>query len=145
MHREAAEAIFRAHTQGISEHLMALRGWQLFGRDYPILDVGFSAPGRTSLRLRLMCDDWNDAPPSIILLTLGGGPIAQVPQGGGSVFHQGPHPQTGKPFICMAGSYEYHIHPNHTSDNWSNYKTRSGYDLGGIVTQIWNAWKKTIQ
>jgi len=42
----------------------------------------------------------------------------------------------------MAGVREYHTHPSHTGDVWENYKDRSGYDLGGLLTQVWRVWQQ---
>jgi hypothetical protein len=27
------------------------------------------------------------------------------------------------------------------ADVWDNYKSRAGYDLGGVITQVWRAWQ----
>jgi hypothetical protein len=43
----------------------------------------------------------------------------------------------------MAGAREYHTHSSHVNDLWDNYKHRGGYDLGGILHQLWSAWLKT--
>jgi hypothetical protein len=44
----------------------------------------------------------------------------------------------------MAGVREYHTHSSHVSDAWENYKTKSGYDLGGVITQVWRAWQQAL-
>ncbi len=115
----------------------------MFSRAYPLLDVAFIAAGRRTLRLQLHCEDWNELPPSIALLDVDGSLTSQPPTGPTGVFNNSAHPATGRPFICMAGAREYHTHSSHIGDHWSNYKLRSGYDLGGIVSQIWSAWLKS--
>lgn len=36
----------------------------------------------------------------------------------------GLHPVTGKPFVCIQGVAEYHIHPSHLGDSWDRYRNR---------------------
>jgi len=128
----------------IGDRLLSVRGWKLYSKEFPVLDVGFQAEGRTELRVRLVATNWNDEPPSVELLDKDGiyltGP--QIPQNSGNVFHVDNHPSTGRPFVCMAGAREYHTHSSHISDLWDNYKRQGGYDLGGIMTQLWRVWKK---
>jgi hypothetical protein len=42
----------------------------------------------------------------------------------------------------MRGSREYHTHESHISDIWDNYRGMPEFSLGGIITQLWNAWLK---
>ncbi len=32
------------------------------------------------------------------------------------------HPLTGKPFVCLQGTAEYHTHPSHLADSWDRYR-----------------------
>ena len=96
------------------------------------------------LRLRLHCDGWNTEPPSIELLTREGENLTKVPGTSTGVFNGSPHPITGKPFICMRGSREYHSHSSHIADLWEPLRNRSEMSLAGILTQIWNAWRKEV-
>jgi hypothetical protein len=145
MNETASKALFDEDVGKITERLLTSRSWILYGRGFPVLDVGFRGEGRIELRLRFVVTNWNDDPPSIILLDANGDflPPNKVPQRPGSVFNQGGHPSTSRPFVCMVGSREYHTHPNHTSDSWNNYKNQDAFTLGGIMTQLWNAWLKT--
>ncbi len=142
MHRAVSEALFQEQVMGLEGALLDERGWRVFERAFPVLDVMFDRPGRIPLRVRLLCNDWNDMPPSITLHDSQGALLTTLPTGSG-VFNSSAHPRTGRPFICMAGSLEYHTHDSHTSDHWENYRSRGGYDIGGVVTQIWNAWLRT--
>lgn len=45
------------------------------------------------------------------------------------------HPQTKKPFLCMQGIREYHEHPQHTGDDWMQYRKYSG--LCSTIDSIW--------
>jgi len=142
MNEELSRALFERDLAGLSEKLLGLRDWEVISSTYPVLDVAFSAPGRQPLRVRLTCTDWNEQPPSVDLMERQGSFVSRVSQNSSGVFHQGPHPNTGRPFICMAGSREYHTHPSHTSDHWDGYRAKDAYTLGGILTQIWRAWLK---
>jgi hypothetical protein len=45
------------------------------------------------------------------------------------------HPVTHKPFICVRGIREYHIHPQHSGDDWLLY--RGDFSLFSIVLSVW--------
>jgi hypothetical protein len=148
MHALASQALFTAQTEHINERLAAVRSWIINELAYPIIDLAFTAPGRTSLRLAARCDDWNSQPPSFGLLAAdgtclpAGGAPKEISPNPTSVFNASAHPLTGFPFICSAGSREYHTHTSHTNDPWESYRSRPGYDLGGILTRYWHAWLK---
>jgi hypothetical protein len=142
MNKAASKALFEEQTQHLESEISKIRGWRILSRTFPILDIVFEKPGRHGLRIQMEAEDWNELPPIIRLLTVEGEWLIPVPAGPPGIFHQGPHPITQKPFVCMAGAREYHTHESHIGDSWENYKTRSGYDLGGILTRIWNGWLK---
>lgn len=118
--------------------------WTIVEANYPILDVIFNHFSTVPLRLRLTCADWDEIPPSIELLDADGKHLGTAPPNVGSVFNGSAHPSTGRPFVCMRGAREYHTHSSHTSDIWDNYRGMSGMDLGGIVLQLWRAWKRSV-
>lgn len=140
MHSAAAKALFDRDVGRIPEVLLQERRWTILEREHPILEVLFEEDGRVPLRVRATCEEWNALPPSIKLLSKGGGALAEIPVAPGSQFHSGPHPSTGLPFVCMIGTREYHTHPSHLGDAWENYRNASGYDVGGILTRVWRAW-----
>jgi hypothetical protein len=149
MHELASKAIFAEQTANLSPKLAASRGWIIHSLDYPTVDLTFTAEGRTSLRVNLLCDGWNDTPPSIRLQKADGNyiPVTNPPNPAiypnqTGVFNPSGHPTTGHPFVCMRGSREYHTHSSHVNDTWSGCRDLPGYDLGGILTQIWHAWLK---
>jgi hypothetical protein len=47
----------------------------------------------------------------------------------------GGHPLTKKPFLCMRGIREYHEHPQHTGDEWMQYRKHVG--LFSTLDTIW--------
>ena len=121
-----------------------MRDWTIIEDTYPVLDVLFGHASAAPLRLRLVCNDWDELPPSIQLLDKEGQFLATAPPNVGNVFNSGAHPATGRPFVCMRGAREYHTHFSHTSDFWDNYRGQSGMDLGGIMFQLWQAWKRSV-
>jgi hypothetical protein len=145
MNEAASRQLFQEHISSLSNLLLRERHWQLLESAYPRLDIGFFAQNRPALRLSLLCDNWNELPPAIRLLNLDGTPVHHIPRDPSGLFNHSPHPGTGTPFICSVGSREYHTHPSHVCDPWENYRTKSGYDLGGILTKIWRAWLKAKQ
>lgn len=142
MHPAAAKALFDEDVANLSAALGERRGWVFHTISFPLIDCSFTATGRTTLRLRLQCDNWNDLPPAVSLYAADGAPLTRLSPNPTGVFNQGPHPATGRPFICMRGAREYHTHPSHVADPWENLKSSSSYSLGGILTQLWSAWQK---
>ena len=143
MNKAASQAFFEEQTRPLQGDLLSVRRWRVFSLSFPVLDVGFETDGRRPFRVQMNCEDWNELPPSITLLSIEGTVLTALPTGPTGIFHQGPHPITNRPFVCMAGAREYHTHSSHTADVWDNYKTKSGYDLGGILTRIWSGWLKS--
>lgn len=139
-----SRAAFERDVGRIDARSARLNDWTILSADFPVLDVLFNHPTASPLRLRLTCSDWDELPPSIGLLDATGQPLTTAPPCVGSVFNSSAHPNTGRPFVCMRGAREYHIHPSHTSDRWDNYRGTSGMDLGGIIFQLWRAWKKAV-
>lgn len=139
-----SRTLFEESTKGISGRILEIRGWKVWVNSYPILEVSFVAEGRQELRIKMICDDWNDLPPSVELLSSDGTKLTSLTGvvAAGTQFHAGPHPVKGGPFICMVGTREYHTHGSHLSDLWENYRNNERYRLDSILTQIWNAWKK---
>jgi len=143
MNKDLAKTIFAKEVHSLNAtRLLQVRSWQINELEFPIIDFTFQQAGRNSFRVRFQCENWNEQPPSISLHSEDGQFLKTLPKGSG-VLNPGRHPSTGRPFTCTPGSREYHTHPSHISDHWENYKGKSNYDLGGILTQIWNAWRKT--
>ncbi|MGI8641651.1 MAG: putative metal-binding protein [Pyrinomonadaceae bacterium] len=142
MHEAASKAIFDSQVGKLNERLLQLRGWVLHSTEYPILDVSFHKEPRVPLRVRLICDNWDEQPPSIQFLSLDGNLLTVIKRDPAGIINESPHPSTGRPFVCAPGSLEYHTHSSHIADLWSNYKNQSDFDLGGILTKLWSGWKK---
>jgi hypothetical protein len=142
VHEAVSRRLFEASVTMLTSDVCESRGWRIVTAAYPILAVEFAAPGRVPMRVRLSCDEWDTLPPSVTFHSTDGAALATLPTSPGSQFNNSAHPSVGRPFLCMAGSREYHTHTSHLGDLWDNYKARPGYDLGGLLTQIWRAWQR---
>jgi hypothetical protein len=91
MHPAAARALFEEETKHFSQALCQRRGWVLHTLAYPVINLSYTAPGRTPLRLAFTCDNWNELPPSIRLETPDGAPLHKLSPNPTGVFHAGPH------------------------------------------------------
>ncbi len=144
MNTTVAKTLFEKGTAHLEGRLLEANGWTVHERSFPVLDVSFTDAGRQPLRVRLMCDDWNDTPPAVLLLSPAGDPLTALPsQRGDTIFNGGGHPTTGRPFVCMAGTREYHTHPSHIGELWTNYKNEESFSLGGLLTKLWHGWRRT--
>lgn len=141
MHELLSQRLFDEQVKHLTPRLAQSRGWVVHQVSYPILDFEFQTEGRTPLRLRLNCQNWNTQPPSIDLLDSAGAYLQKLPGGMSPVFNPSAHERTARPFVCMRGSLEYHTHPNHLTDRWESLRTSDNYTLGGILTQLWHAWQ----
>ena len=141
MHEVVARALFEEEVSKLGPEVMSLRDWALFCKEFPILDIGFSAQDGARIRLKLVCDHWNERPPSVQFLDWEGRPLSAIERDPAGVFNNSPHPNTGKPFVCMKGAREYHTHPSHIADAWETVRGTDRFTLGGILTQLWHVWR----
>ena len=143
MHPALSEARFKKDLAGITEELCVQRGWMLFERQYPVFEIGFTSPQGRRLRVRFLCDNWDEQPPSGTLHEWNGSLLATMPSSSTGIFNSSPHPVTGRPFICMRGLREWHTHSSHVQDLWEPLRDKPEYRLGTIAHQVWSAWIKT--
>jgi hypothetical protein len=141
VHEVLAKLNFQRDVEFMSDAALKRIGLHLNGIEFPFVDV--TIQHSKPLRLRLNCGDWDDLPPSIALLNEAADPYS-LPMPG-DIFHPGPHPNTGKPFICMRGTREYHTHPSHINETWEQYRGKDGMNLMGIVLQIAHVWRIRVK
>jgi hypothetical protein len=142
MHPLMAKARFDTDLAGVTGELCEMRRWTVFEREYPIFDLGFYSAAGAKLRIRMECENWNEQPPAVVLQDWVGVHLRTAPASSTNIFNAGPHRNTGRPFVCMRGTREYHTHESHISDPWDSLSGLADYRLGEIATQIWNAWRK---
>ncbi|MGC1863981.1 MAG: putative metal-binding protein [Methylocystis sp.] len=139
-----SQAAFERDVGRLDRRTAAHRRWTVVQAEYPTLDVIFGHTVAAPLRIRSTCVDWDDMPPSVELLEVDGSHLRRTPPSVGNIFHPGPHPSTGRPFVCMRGTREFHTHSSHLGERWDGYRGQSGMDLLGILDQIWRAWKRAV-
>jgi len=144
MHEALSRAAFEREIKCFDRRAADKWGWKIIAAEFPVFDVIFTHRVVEPLRLRLDCTDWDELPPPVELLNAAGTALSSLPPGLHGVFHPGPHPNTGRPFVCMRGTREYHTHFSHIHELWDNYRGRTGMGLLDIVLQIWRAWKKLV-
>lgn len=140
MHELVSRQLFEDGVRGLTPELAKDRGWTIHKVEYPVVDISFAAPNRKTIRARFLFDDWDAQPPSVEWLSPEGDYLSALPASPRGQLNSSAHETTGRPFVCMVGVREYHTHPSHRTDQWDNYRGRPGYDLGGIITQVWRAW-----
>jgi hypothetical protein len=144
VHELVSRGLFDAGAAGLTSQLAEARGWTINAATFPLVDITFAAQGRASIRARFFWQDWDSQPPSVEWLSVGGEPLKALPVSPRGQLNSSPHPTTGKPFVCMIGVREYHTHPSHITDSWEQYRGRTSYDFGGIISQVWRAWGEAL-
>jgi hypothetical protein len=76
------------------------------------------------------------APPAVRALAFPGGQVEDVLVDG--------HGKTGRPFICLPGVREYHIHDWHSGDDWLLHRGTGAGTLAAICEQIWRRMARTV-
>ena len=142
MHIAVSRSLFDEALRTWPPELAESRAWIVHQAAFPVIDCEFTRTGRTPLRL--VCDftDWDDQPPSISIRNSSGEVLSTLLPNTTAVFNGSPHPITGRPFVCMAGTKEFHSHSSHLNESWEQYRGKPGFGLGDILTKLWNAWLK---
>ncbi|MGO7179024.1 hypothetical protein ACC764_01330 [Rhizobium ruizarguesonis] len=140
MHRALAKINFDGDVAALNDILVRKSRIVVNAATFPVLDLTFEH--RLPIRLRMGCEQWSERPPSVELLEPDGSPCQTLMPGG--IFHAGPHPVVGRPFVCMRGTLEYHTHESHLNEAWDQYREIDGMDLVSIALQIGNTWRRTF-
>jgi hypothetical protein len=141
VHEALAKANFERDIAFLVPAFLNSRDWTLNEVAYPVLDVTFNSAN--PLRVRLHCDQWNELPPSVLILKADG--TERGPELRGPTFHSDKHTVTGHTYICLIGTREYHTHNSHLTDPWVNYKAQDGMNLPGLLDRFNRAWRKEMQ
>jgi len=140
VHEALARIKFDRELALLSDVALKARNWTVNAAQFPVLDVTFN--GTDPLRLRLTCDNWDEQPPSALLLNADGTDFCRISKTG--IINCSAHPATGKYFICMRGFREYHIHSSHLTDTWETYRGQDGMNLVGLLAQVSGAWRAAM-
>jgi hypothetical protein len=103
-------------------------------RDAGIIYVRFESgrDGKPGV-FRLDCEQFDAQPPAVAMADAAS--LAELPQEAWTTgVSHGIHPATGKPFVCLQGTAEYHSHPSHQEDSWDRY--RNTYRLRQTITNL---------
>ena len=142
MHPAVSRELFESAVGRLPPDLALKRQWTIHQLSYPIIDCQFGKAGRTPMRLRMEYTDWDDLPPSITILAPDGTLLVNLAANPTGVFNGSCHPVVSRPFVCMAGSLEYHTHPSHLTERWEQYRGKPGFDVLDILHKLWHAWLK---
>jgi hypothetical protein len=52
----------------------------------------------------------------------------------------GNHPFTDKPFLCIRGTWEFHVHPQHADVLWEWIRADPGYNLQYVIQHARDAF-----
>lgn len=143
MHPAVSKAMFNAEVGRWPPDLAGSRGWIIHRAEYPIVDCEFTAPGRVPLRLFCEFADWDEQPAAVTLRSSQGENLATIPPNSSGVFNSSLHEKTGRPFVCMAGTLEYHTHSSHISESWDQYRGKPGFGMGDLLDKLWSAWLRS--
>lgn len=134
------------------------RGWLLLGVRDLTVDVGFItnvAVGDLALPVmtasaRLSYDNYDLWPPSLTFIDPRTGEPAAPPVGAPDTVDGETrnvllaHPDNGAPFLCLAGIREYHIHPQHTGDDWLLHRNDGDGRLAVICDRVWRRMARNV-
>lgn len=133
------------------------RGWLLLKESGTTLEIGFVAPNVAAgfrvmpVAIRLNYDNYDLWPPSLTFIDpLTGKPlppsIPALKREGAELRNLivGVHPDTGLPFLCLAGIREYHRHPQHSGDDWLRYRAQRMGAPAVICERIWEFMTRRV-
>jgi hypothetical protein len=141
------------------EDIYRRRGWLMLGQSELTVDIGFlarlpvasgSLPAMTAC-VRIDFANFDLWPPSIEFIEPFTGehaaPVVQalVDTDEGPrdlVVHS--HPDTGRPFFCVAGVRQYHEHPQHSGDSWLLHRQTGEGSLATICDRLWTAMARNV-
>ena len=142
MHAAVSKALFEKSIGRWPPDFSHIDQWVFHNVSFPVVDCEFRTEDRTPLRIYMDCSEWNEQPLSVTLKNSHGELLRSLPSARSNIFNAGPHQTTGLPFICMAGTKEFHTHPSHLNEKWDQFRDKPGFDIGDILMKIWHGWLK---
>ena len=139
------------------------RGWLLldYNEEALRLELGFVARVTTStgsgplpvivVAIRLEYDNYDLLPPSLTFIDALTRRPARPHVRAFMPLADGPrdvlidtHPETGLPFLCVAGIREYHNHPQHTGDSWLLHRPLGEGCISTICDRVWRFMARNV-
>jgi hypothetical protein len=140
VHPALAKKRFDEDVRNLNPELASRLGLTIHSAEYPVWDV--TVEHIRPVRLIFTAPDWNETPPSIAICKPDGEPMTDGIPGG--LFNATAHDRTGRPFVCMAGSLEFHTHSSHVNETWEGFKGKPGKTLTGILLQLASGWREIV-
>ena len=139
------------------------RGWLLLNENpaVPSVELAFLARVATSVgasflpvavcAIRLTYQNYDLWPPSLTFIDLFTGESSpphvraflSTPEGPRDVLIDS-HPETKQPFLCLPGIREYHLHPQHTGDDWLLHRPSKAGSISTICDRIWRYMARNV-
>jgi hypothetical protein len=100
--------------------------------------------------IRLTYNNYDVWPPSLEFIDPRGGEPAAPPVQALDRFDEGVrnalllHPETGQPFLCVAGVREYHSHPQHSGDDWLLHRRSGAGKLAVLCDLVWRRMARNV-
>lgn len=54
------------------------------------------------------------------------------------------HPASGRPFLCVPGTREYHSHPQHSGDSWLLHRSQHAGGLVRLCDLVWRSMARNV-
>jgi hypothetical protein len=145
------------------------RGWEIEKPVFPFLKVMFEdRRRRPKAGVRLQLRNYDALPPSLEFLDDKGRPHTQVSLGillrppeeshvppyvrNGMILQPpnligylpGNHPFTERPFLCIRGTWEFHVHPQHADILWEWIRADGSYSLQYLLEHAHHAFRPEV-
>lgn len=121
MRADLVEALLDRELEVCGVDELKGRGVQLWHEGCRVFLEFTSGRGGAPGLFRLDCSDFDAEPPSVTMVdpvTRAELPLERWTPG---VPHS-IHPTLDRPFVCVQGILEYHLHPSHLHDSWDRYR-----------------------
>jgi hypothetical protein len=137
VHPRLTEELLEREVQAVRDNDFLLRRIAALERDGSRVLVTCTPPSGADAVLCFTADDYDGRPLDFKVLDPATGadlPGRSWPPG---LYFGSDHPVLSRPFTCLRGLGEYHLHPSHIADRWDRlrYELRLPVLLGQILTK----------